>query len=63
MSSCTPTSFSRGDKGLHLKLRGMATPLAVLPSRKSDQEISKSDFYQTIFLPNVRPKTDPHSIF
>ena len=23
---------------------------AVLPSRKSDQEISKSDFYQTIFL-------------
>ena len=25
--------------------------VAVLPGRKADQEISKSDFYQTIFLP------------
>ena len=37
--------------------------LAVLPSRKSDQEISKSDFYQTIFLPKIRPKADPNSLF
>ena len=29
---------------------------AVLPSRKSDQEFSKSDFYQTIFLPKIRQK-------
>ena len=36
---------------------------AVLPSRKSDQEISKSDFYQTIFLPKIRPKADPNSLF
>ena len=35
----------------------------VLPSRKSDQEISKSDFYQTIFLPQIRPKADPNSLF
>ena len=28
---------------------------AVLPSRKSDQEISKTDFYQTIFLPENKP--------
>ena len=35
----------------------------VLPSRKSDREISKSDFYQTIFLPKVRPKADPNSLF
>ena len=39
------------------------SPLAVLPSRKSDQEISKSDFYQTIFLPKIRPKADPNSLF
>ena len=36
---------------------------AVLPSRKSDQEISKSDFYQTIFLPKIRPKADPNLQF
>ena len=33
---------------------------AVLLSRKSDQEITKSDFYQTIFLPEIRPKADPN---
>ena len=35
----------------------------MLPSRKSDKEISKSDFYQTIFLPKIRPKADPNSQF
>ena len=34
--------------------------MAVLPSRKSDQEISKSDYYPTIFLPKIRPKEDPN---
>ena len=41
------------------KIRGTA----VLPSRKSDQEISKSHFYQTIFLPTIRPKADPNMLF
>ena len=36
---------------------------AVLPSRKSDKEISKSDFYQIIFLPKIRPKADPNLLF
>ena len=36
---------------------------AVLPSRNSDQVISKSDFYQTVFLPKIRPKADPNSPF
>ena len=40
-----------------------AGALAVLPSRKSDQEISKPDFYQPIFLPKIRPKADPNSLF
>ena len=43
--------------------RWRAESRAVLPSRKSDQEISKSDFYQTIFLPKIRPKADPNSLF
>ena len=30
---------------------------------KPDQEILKSDFYQTIFLPKIRPKADPNSLF
>ena len=37
--------------------------IAVLPSRKSDKEISKSYFYQTIFLSKIRPKGDPNSLF
>ena len=36
---------------------------AVLPSRKSDKEISKSDFYQTIFQSKIKPKADPNSQF
>ena len=36
---------------------------AVLPGRKSDKDISKSDFYQTIFLPKIRLKPDPNSPF
>jgi hypothetical protein len=40
-----------------------ATGVAVLPSRTSDQEISKSDFYPTIFLLKIRPKADPNSLF
>ena len=36
---------------------------SVLPSSKSDQEISKLDFYQTIFLPKIRPKADLNSLF
>ena len=31
--------------------------------QKSDQEIAKSDFYQTIFLPKIGPKADPNSLF
>ena len=37
--------------------------IAVLPSRESDQEMSKSEFYQTIFLPKIIPKADPNSLF
>ena len=37
--------------------------VAVLPSRKSDQYISKSDFYQTIFLSKIGLKADPNSLF
>ena len=37
--------------------------MAVLPRRKSDQEISKSDFYQTIFIAKIRPKADPNLLF
>ena len=29
--------------------------------QRSDQETSKSDFYQTIILPKIRPKADPKS--
>ena len=36
---------------------GAGAGAAVLPSRKSDQEISKSDFYQTIFLPKNQNKS------
>jgi hypothetical protein len=42
---------------------GFLKGCAVLPSRKSDQEISKTDFYQTIFLPKIRPKADPNSLY
>ena len=35
----------------------------LLPRRKSDKEISKSDVYQTIFLPKIRPKADPNLLF
>ena len=35
----------------------------VLPSRISDHEISKSDFYQTKFPPKIRPKADLNSLF
>ena len=37
--------------------------IAVLQSRKSDHDVSKSDFYQTIFLSKIRPKADPNSLF
>ena len=37
--------------------------ITVLPSRKSDRDISKSDFYQTMFPPKVRPKAGPNSLF
>ena len=33
-----------------------------MPSRKSDQDISKSDSYQTIYLPKMRLKADPNLI-
>ena len=36
---------------------------ALVPSRKSDQEISKSDFHQTIILPKIRPIADPNLLF
>ena len=36
---------------------------AVMPSKKSDQEISKSVFYQTIIPPKIRPKADLNSLF
>ena len=45
----------------HRSVTGSDPP--VLPSRKSDLEISKSDFYQIIFLPKIRPKADPNSLF
>ena len=35
----------------------------MLPSRKSDQGISISDFYQTIFLPKIRQKADTNLQF
>ena len=35
----------------------------VLPSSKPDQEISKSDFYQTKFLQKIWKKTDPNLLF
>ena len=34
----------------------------MIPSRKSDQDISKFDSYQTIYLPKIRLKADPNSI-
>ena len=37
--------------------------ISVPPSRKSDKEISISDFYQTLFLPKIRPKADPNLLF
>ena len=37
--------------------------MAVLPSRNSEQEISKSDIYRTIFLPKIRLKADPNLLF
>ena len=37
--------------------------LPVLPGRKSDQEVSKSDFYQTVFLTKIRSKADPNLPF
>ena len=56
---------SRGPRELILgsKWGRIQFPNPVLPSRKSDQEISKSDFYQTLFLPKFRPKADPISLF
>ena len=44
-------------------LTGVRPRSAVLPSKKPDQEISKSDFYQTIFLAEIRPKADPNLLF
>ena len=41
----------------------MEGAVPVLPSRKSDQEISKSDLYWTIFLLKIRPKADQNSLF
>ena len=41
----------------------VTTPKPVLSSRNSDQEMSKSDFYQTIFLPKLRPKAEPNLLF
>ena len=34
----------------------------VLPSGKSDKEISKSDFQQTISQPKIRPKANTNSL-
>ena len=46
--------------GLHSTWEGCFTAkyYPMLPGRKSDQEISKSDFYQTIFLPK-KTKSGP----
>ena len=38
-------------------------PYPVLPRRKSDQGISKPDFYQTTFLPKIKPKLELTSLF
>ena len=52
-----------GHAALYAKYKSDNVGFAVLPSRKSDQEILKSDFYQTIFLPKIRPKADPNPLF
>jgi hypothetical protein len=59
------TSWQAGEGDGREEEEGRATMICypVLPSRKSDQVISKSDFYQTIFLPKIRPKADPNSLF
>jgi hypothetical protein len=48
---------------LHIAWCIVRGTMSVLPSRKLDHEISKSDVYQNIFLPIIRPKGYPISLF